>query len=44
MTAVYTSLPVPAAIGEVLDGGMTAEEAVAEATAVIEEELSLIGG
>ncbi len=44
VTAVYTSLPVPAAVGEVLDGGMTAEEAVAEAAAAIEEELSLIGG
>ena len=44
VTAVYTSLPVPAALGEVLDGAMTPEEAVAEATAVIEEELSLIGG
>jgi multiple sugar transport system substrate-binding protein len=44
VTAVYTSLPVPAAIGEVLDGSMSVEEAVAEATAVIEEELSLIGG
>jgi multiple sugar transport system substrate-binding protein len=39
VTAVYTSLPVPAAVGEVLDGTMTA---VAEAAAVIEEELSLI--
>jgi len=44
VSAVYTSLPVPAAIGEVLDGGMTAEEAVAEAAAAIEEELSLISG
>lgn len=44
VTAVYTSLPVPAAVGEVLDGAMTPEEAVAEAAAAIEEELSLIGG
>ena len=44
VTAVYTSLPVPAAVGEVLDGAMSAEEAVAEAAAVIEEELELIGG
>ena len=44
VSAVYTSLPVPAAIGEVLDGGMSAADAVAEAAAAIEEELSLIGG
>ena len=37
MDAVYTSLPVPAAVGEVLDGAMSPEEAVAEALTAADE-------
>lgn len=42
VTAMYSSLPVPAAVSDVLDGRFTAEEAAAEMQAAAEEELSLI--
>lgn len=42
VTAIYSSLPVPAAIRAVLDGSATLDEAIAEMQAAAEEELALI--
>ena len=44
VTAIYTSLPVPNVISDVIDGSLTAEQAATEAAAVMEEELSLLSG
>ncbi len=44
VTAIYTSLPVPEVISDVIDGSLTPEGAAAEAAAAMEEELSLISG
>lgn len=42
VTAIYSSLPVPQAVSDVLDGRFTAEQAAAEMQAAAEEELELI--
>ncbi len=42
VTAIYSSLPVPQAVRDVLDGSLTAEEAAEEMQLAVEEELELL--
>ncbi len=42
VSAIYTSLPVPQAVADVIDGRLDAEEAAAEIQAAAEEELGLL--
>ncbi|MDJ0954490.1 MAG: extracellular solute-binding protein [Acidimicrobiia bacterium] len=42
VTAIYSSLPVPQAVRDVLDGSLSAAEAAAEMQAAVEEELELL--
>lgn len=42
VTAIYTSLPVPRAIRDVLDGTLTPEEAAADLQAEVEQEIELL--
>jgi multiple sugar transport system substrate-binding protein len=42
VSAVYSSLPVPAALRDVLDGSLDAAEAAEEIQAAVEEELALL--
>lgn len=44
VTAIYSSLPVPRAISDVLDGSLSAEEAATEIQLAAEEELSFLTG
>ena len=42
VTAIYSSLPVPQAVRDVLDGSLSAAEAATEMQLAVEEELSLL--